>query len=147
MRRMYLGTSRTDVESIVIGAGIMGVCAAFYLRELGQDVVLIERKTVGDEASGRNAGSLSLQNKPYPIVPLCKGGITTWRELQEEIGGLGFVQPGGFRVAETDEQANYLNSDLVERNRHGLGIRRLDSGEVHDMAPYLAAGLKAVNYC
>ena len=137
----------TDVESVVIGAGIMGVSAAFYLGVLGQDVVLLDRKAVGDEASGRNAGSLSLQNKPYPIVPLCKAGIDTWEELEREIGGLGFVQSGGFRVAETADQAKYLDSDLVERNRYGLGIRRLAPSEVRAMAPYLAKNLAAVNYC
>ncbi len=138
---------RTEVECVVVGAGIMGVSAAFYLNELGHDVVLIDRKAVGDEASGRNAGSLSLQNKPYPIIPLCKGGIVTWRELETEIGGLGFTQSGGFRVAETDQEAQFLERDLQERNRYGIGVRRLSVDEAREMAPYLSRELKSVNYC
>jgi len=138
---------RTDVECAVLGAGIMGVSAAFYLSELGHDVMLIDRKAVGEEASGRNAGSLSLQNKPYPIIPLCKGGILTWKELEAEIGGLGFNQSGGFRVAENDEQAAFLDTDLEERNRYGLDVGRMPAEQVHEMAPYLSSHLTAVNYC
>jgi len=140
-------SGRTDVASVVIGAGIMGVSAAFFLGELGQDVVLLDRGAVGDEASGRNAGSLSLQNKPYPIIPLCRAGIDTWKELETEVGGLGFVQSGGFRVAETDDQAKYLDVDLSERNRYGLGIGRVSPREVRAMAPYLSEDLTAVNHC
>jgi len=138
---------RTDVEYAVLGAGIMGVSAAFYLNELGHDVMLIDRKAVGEEASGRNAGSLSLQNKPYPIIPLCKGGIRTWKELETEIGGLGFKQSGGFRVAETPEQASFLDEDLAERNRYGLDVERVPADQVCEMAPYLSTHLTAVNYC
>ena len=138
---------RTEAEYAVLGAGIMGVSAAFYLNELGHDVMLIDRKAVGEEASGRNAGSLSLQNKPYPIIQLCKSGILTWKELETEIGGLGFMQSGGFRVAETDEQASFLDRDLEERNCYGLDVERMPADQVYEIAPYLSTHLKAVNYC
>jgi len=139
--------NRVDVEYVVVGAGIMGVCAALYLNELGHDVVLVDRKAVGEEASGRTAGSLSLQNKPYPIIPLCKGGILTWKELESEVGGLGFKQSGGFRVAETEDQVNFLDEDRHERNNYGLGVRKVRLEEAWEMAPYLSPDLKGVNHC
>lgn len=136
-----------DVESVVVGAGIMGVSTAYYLNGLGGEVVLLERKAVGEEASGRNAGSLSLQNKPYSIIPLCQGGIATWREIQTDIGGLGFAQSGGFRVAEDDEQYGFLAHDLEARNRFGLGIERLPIVDARQIAPYLSPSLKGGNFC
>ncbi len=138
---------RVDVEFVVVGAGIMGVCAAFYLGELGHEVFLIDRKAVGEEASGRNAGSLSLQNKPYPIIPLCKGGIATWKELESEVGGLGFKQSGGFRVAETEDQAAFLEEDRRERNRYDLGVSKMQLNDVWKTAPYLSRDLAGANYC
>ncbi|MBM3950048.1 MAG: FAD-dependent oxidoreductase [Rhodospirillales bacterium] len=54
----------------VIGAGIVGVCCALYLRRDGYDVTLIEREAPGDGASRGNAGALS----PGSCVPLSMPG-------------------------------------------------------------------------
>lgn len=44
----------TDV--IVLGAGIVGVCAAIHLQRRGRDVLLLDRKAPGRETSYGNAG-------------------------------------------------------------------------------------------
>jgi glycine/D-amino acid oxidase-like deaminating enzyme len=67
--------------------------------------------------------------------------------LDQEIGGLGFVQPGGFRVAETEEEYFFLAKDLKERNRYGLGIVQMPIEEVRRIAPYISDSLKGANYC
>ncbi len=41
---------------IVLGAGIVGVCTAIYLRQAGREVVLIDKNGVGNETSFGNAG-------------------------------------------------------------------------------------------
>lgn len=43
----------------VVGGGIVGVCTALQLQRTGRSVTLIERATVGGEASGHNGGLLS----------------------------------------------------------------------------------------
>jgi D-amino-acid dehydrogenase len=45
---------RTD--TIVLGAGIIGVCVALHLQLKGRDVVMIDRKAPGSETSFGNAG-------------------------------------------------------------------------------------------
>jgi len=47
-------TMRTD--TIVLGAGIIGVCVALHLQLKGRDVVIIDRKAPGSETSFGNAG-------------------------------------------------------------------------------------------
>lgn len=136
-----------DIEVLVVGGGIMGVCTAYYLRQLGHEVGIVERKTIEAEASGRTAGSIALQNKRLHLVPLCIGGIKTWKELKREVSGLEFTASGGFRVAETEEDVRILDRDLPVQNELGLDIRRLAPREVRDMAPYLSRALKAVNFC
>ena len=44
----------TDI--IVLGAGIVGVCAAIHLRRRGHDVLLVDRREPGGETSFGNAG-------------------------------------------------------------------------------------------
>jgi len=57
-----LGNSHT----VVVGGGIIGVCTAYYLARRGQRVTLLEKGTVGDSASGHNAGIVALGHLPLP---------------------------------------------------------------------------------
>ena len=56
---------------VVVGAGIVGVCCASYLRRDGHDVTLVEREGPGEGTSKGNAGALS----PGSCVPLAMPGI------------------------------------------------------------------------
>jgi len=59
---------RTEV--LVIGGGIIGISAAFFLSKQGIEVTLIERGEIGREASGATAGSMALQNKELEVLCL-----------------------------------------------------------------------------
>jgi D-amino-acid dehydrogenase len=61
----------TRHEVVVIGAGIVGVCCALYLRRDGHSVTLVERDAPGEGASRGNAGALS----PGSCVPLAMPGV------------------------------------------------------------------------
>ncbi len=50
------GTDAADLEIAVIGAGAVGVTAAYHLAREGASVTLYERGTVGSGSSGRAAG-------------------------------------------------------------------------------------------
>jgi D-amino-acid dehydrogenase len=57
---------------IVIGAGIIGVCSAYYLRRAGHDVTVIERRAgVAQEASHANAGVIA----PSYVAPWAQPGM------------------------------------------------------------------------
>src|SRR3954463_4918276 len=53
------GTTKTDVDVVVLGAGIVGVSAAYAARQQGLSVVLVDRREPGSETSYGNAGILS----------------------------------------------------------------------------------------
>jgi D-amino-acid dehydrogenase len=57
---------------IVIGAGIIGVCSAYYLRRAGHDVAVVERRAgVAQEASHANAGVMA----PSYVGPWAQPGM------------------------------------------------------------------------
>lgn len=56
---------------VVIGAGIVGVSCASYLRRDGHDVLILERDGPGEGTSKGNAGALS----PGSCVPLAMPGV------------------------------------------------------------------------
>ena len=53
----------------VIGAGIVGVCTAWWLKREGFDVTLIEKSAAGEGASLGNAGSIGLASVPPLGMP------------------------------------------------------------------------------
>jgi D-amino-acid dehydrogenase len=67
--------SGKQVDVVVLGAGIVGVSAAFAARQRGLSVVLVDRREPGNETSYGNAGILSSGS----IMPLNKPSL--WNAL------------------------------------------------------------------
>ncbi|QEA38552.1 FAD-binding oxidoreductase [Pistricoccus aurantiacus] len=66
-------------ETIVLGAGMVGVCVAYHLARRGRSVVLVDREPPGRETSYGNAGLIqreAVQPHPFP-----RDLATLWRVL------------------------------------------------------------------
>lgn len=57
-------------NAIIIGGGIIGVSAAYFLRKSGWEVSIVERKTIGSQCSHGNCGFVS----PSHVLPLTMPG-------------------------------------------------------------------------
>lgn len=53
--------NKADV--VIVGGGLMGSAAAFFLRQRGQSVILLERDQIGQYASGVNFGNVRRQGQ------------------------------------------------------------------------------------
>src|SRR5882757_7615530 len=67
-------------EVIVLGAGIVGVSAAYAARQRGLSVILVDRREPGSETSYGNAGILSSGS----ILPLNKPSLERPAELPDQ---------------------------------------------------------------
>lgn len=61
----------THPDAVVVGAGIVGICTALSLAELGKTVVVVDRDGPAEGASYGNAGVIS----PWSCVPQSMPGI------------------------------------------------------------------------
>ena len=77
-------TRRADV--VVIGAGVSGLTSAYYLAKAGKDVVVVEKGTVGGEASGRSGGMISERVDEPPMIPMAVESLKIWPTLDDELG-------------------------------------------------------------
>lgn len=59
------------MKAVVIGGGIIGLCSAWYLREAGWEVVVVDRSDLCDNCSYGNLGMIV----PSHFVPLAAPGI------------------------------------------------------------------------
>ena len=63
-------TSPSETHSVVIGGGVIGAFTAYYLRQTGRQVTIIDRRTFGAACSHGNCGYVS----PSHVLPLCRPG-------------------------------------------------------------------------
>ena len=94
---------RADV--VVIGGGIVGVSAAYYLARRGVTVALVEKGRIGAEQSSRNWGWCRQQNRDARELPMATESLTLWDRFAEEIGeDLGFRRCGLLYLSDDDVQ-------------------------------------------
>jgi glycine/D-amino acid oxidase-like deaminating enzyme len=94
--------TRPSQHIVVVGAGITGAFAAYFLARGGASVTLLERDGVATHASGHNPGGLNPLHGPGIPGPLRRLALESFRlhlehwEEVEQLSGLSF---GGRRVA------------------------------------------------
>jgi glycine/D-amino acid oxidase-like deaminating enzyme len=93
-------TFPSHADVVVIGAGIIGTCAAYELASKGVSVALIEKGIVAGEQSSRNWGWVRQQNRDLHELALAMFSLRRWEELGTEIGrDLGFRRTGNLFCA------------------------------------------------
>ncbi|KRE00408.1 D-amino acid oxidase [Bosea sp. Root381] len=84
-----------EVDVVVIGGGIVGAAAAYFLAKRGRSVALVEKGVVGGEQSSRNWGWCRQQNRDARELPLAIRSMELWDGFAAEIGeDLGFRRCG-----------------------------------------------------
>jgi glycine/D-amino acid oxidase-like deaminating enzyme len=84
-----------SADVVVVGGGIVGASAAYFLARRGLSVALLEKGYVGCEQSSRNWGWCRRQNRDAREMPIANLAMRLWDELTAEIGqDLGFRRCG-----------------------------------------------------
>jgi glycine/D-amino acid oxidase-like deaminating enzyme len=126
--------SRADV--VVIGGGIVGVAAAFFLRRRGVSVVLCEKGRVAGEQSSRNWGFCRQQRRDPRELPLIVESLRLWRGLDAAIqGDTGFRQAGVLHLADDEATEAYSAWWLEQAKLYQLDTRMLRGRELEELLP------------
>ncbi len=137
-----------ETEVGVIGAGIMGLSAAWELAKRGRTVLCLDRSWPGREASGSNAGTLAVQNKQLQAVRLAMEGVQRWQELASELDwDIEYERRGGLRVAHTPAEVSRLEDSVAAQRRLGVPVEMTYPPELFVLAPYLSRDVRAAGYC
>ena len=87
----------------VVGGGVMGCSTALPLAETGLKVAVFDRRGLGLEASGRNAGSLSPMIKKAELVAHAMEGYHMWMSSKDWLGiDIGAHSQPGLIIAYND---------------------------------------------
>ena len=128
-----------SADVVVIGGGVSGLSSAYFLARAGKDVVVVEKGTVGGEASGRNGGMISERVDEPPMIPMAVESLKIWATLDDELGyPTEFTHQGRLEVAVSEEEMGDLFTERDESLRRGISVELLDPSDIRDMIPEIS---------
>ncbi len=133
----------TRYDVIVLGGGIIGCAIAEELARRGQRVVIVERGTIGAEASSAAAGILSAQMdlvRPGPFFDLCHAArrmYPQWIRYVERRSGMsvGFHVDGILYLAITKQDKQRMAARMRWQRAKGLRVECWSSTQVRRREP------------
>jgi sarcosine oxidase, subunit beta len=126
-------------DVVIVGGGIMGTSAAFFLRQRGCSVTLIERGLVGQQASGVNFGNVRRQGRALVQLPLANRASAIWRRMNELLGEqVEYIQSGHIRVCYRGrpEAAGQLEQYANDARPLGLELELLSGAALQSRFPF-----------
>ncbi len=133
-------------EVIVIGGGVIGCTIAYSLAKEQVKVTLIERDTIGSEASGAAAGVLTARGteesqNPLTLLRLASHALFAplAQELQEVTGiDIAYERSGSLHLFFTEEEVQKGWERYQRYREHGLALEWLSPGEIQEREPLVS---------
>lgn len=126
--------ARADV--VIVGGGIIGVMAAWFLRKKGLSVLVCEKGRIAAEQSSRNWGWVRQQGRDPGELPIMVESLGLWKELAAELGdALGFRQSGVLYLARTDKEMAEFEAWTAHAKANGVDTRMQTGAEVTARLP------------
>jgi len=126
---------------VIVGAGLMGLSAAFHLRRAqpGVPVTVLERAEVGAGASGASAAGVRVMGRDPAERMLALASLARWPDLARELDGeTGYRRGGGLRVALDDEAWREAPAWADEQRADGVRLEVVDAASTKRLAPGIA---------
>jgi glycine/D-amino acid oxidase-like deaminating enzyme len=157
--RRSMPSAPREIDTLVIGGGILGSCIAGFLADDGVDVALVDDGAIG--GSNANAGSLHVQMQSrfarlYPQnvpgmeqqLPLYPKAVAFWQQLETTLGAnFDLKLTGGLMVAESRDQLDFLAIKARRERELGLDVEVLDRTALDRIAPYFGPTVIGAELC
>ena len=138
------------VDVIIIGSGIIGNAAAYYLAKKGCSVIVLEKSdNIGDGGSSRNGGGVRQSGRDKRELPLAMYGIKNlWPTLSEELDmDVEYYQEGNLRLGKTDAHLKVLENLTLNANQCGLDVKMITGDEAKQICPFLSEEVMGASWC
>lgn len=135
-------------DAVVVGAGAMGATTALHLARGGMCTALVDRGEICREASGVNAGTLTLHMTRAALIPYAMKGRELWIDAPRWLGfDVGARSAPGLSLAFTPAERDMLERRAEARAAMGAPIRLVTPREARAIEPGLNEGVLAAAFC
>ncbi|HUG56124.1 MAG TPA: FAD-binding oxidoreductase, partial [Candidatus Limnocylindrales bacterium] len=124
-------------STVVVGGGIVGVAAAYFLADRGEtDVLLLERGALGSGTTKGGLGGIRHQFTDELDVRLSQLATAFWREFEAFTGAHHEFQDRGYLfVADSAAGLARLREPLPLYRRLGVPVELLDRADIERLVP------------
>ncbi|MDH3689196.1 MAG: FAD-binding oxidoreductase, partial [Gammaproteobacteria bacterium] len=122
-------------EVLVVGAGIAGAGAAFFLAEWGVNVTLVEREHPASGPTGRSSAVLHAFYLMPELSLLAARGIDILRQIPDLTGGTAGFNAIGTLWGAGPETAKEFREAAQRISKQGCEIEALEASELPKIAP------------
>jgi len=136
-------------DVVIIGAGITGCAAAYYLAKKGVSVIVLESEMIGHGGSSRNGGGVRQSARDVRELPIAMYAIEhLWPNLSEELGcDIEYHKEGNLRLGKTPEHLEILKKLVDKSVSAGLDVRMIDGDEARQICPYMSHEVIGASWC
>ena len=142
---------KNTADVIIIGGGVVGCAAAYYLAKRGiKDVIVLEAdKSIGHGGSSRNGGGVRQSGRDVRELPYAMYAVNNmWPTLSEELGvDVEYYQKGNLRLGKTEAHMKKLNELASNARALGLNMEVVDGKTVKEICPYLSDEIIGASWC
>jgi glycine/D-amino acid oxidase-like deaminating enzyme len=132
----------------VIGGGLHGSTVALFAARGGMDVALLERGALCREASGVNAGTLTMQMTRVALIPYALKGHHMWATARDWLGhDVGVLVCDGLSLAFTEAEEALLSERAALRREAGAPIDLISAEKARQVEPGLGDGIRLAGHC
>ena len=134
-----MGKLKSSSEVVIVGGGIMGTSAAYYLAKRGaSDVILLERDLLAQATTGLSVGGIRQQFSHPANIRLSQHSVRVFENFKEEFGADIYFRKAGylFLAQKKKTWSDFLSSVETQREMN-VPVEVLTPGEIKRRWPYL----------
>ena len=140
--------SEPAFDLAVVGGGIYGSAVALFCARAGLRTVLLERGSLCREASGTNAGTLTMQMTRVALIPYALRAHAMWASAMQWLGhDVGVQVCNGLSLAFTEREAEILSYRAARRREAGAPITLVSGAEAKAIEPGLSDQVLCAGSC
>lgn len=126
------------MRAVIIGGGIIGLASAYYLRQRGVDVTVLEKSSIGSGSTDRANGGIRAQFSSPVSAALSKESIEVWDRFEVEFDtDIEYRRPGYLFLARNESTAEQFRENVRKQNELGVDSEYLTPPEAKEHCPEL----------
>ena len=123
-----------NADVIVIGAGIAGLSAAWFLQQAGLRVVVCEKGVAAGEQSGRNWGWIRQTGRDEAELPIVMESMQRWQEIADQLEtDIGYRREGTLYLCETEDDMAKNDRFMKFAPQYGVSSTRINRAQLEKL--------------
>lgn len=142
------GNAAERCDVTVIGAGLLGMYAAWRLAAAGMSVVVFDKGLAGGESTGRSAGGIRRQFASDYEIGLTEASLPFFAMVEADADFPGGIDGVGYAFLAGPTQEATLACGYAAELRRGIGVHWLEPARIAELVPYCdLEGISAATFC